>query len=294
MEKVGLPIKTKIAAWWMMGSGVLELIWGCLGFLISLAAESYEEAPIVLRGGIFAGGLLIIFSLCLFLLKQKRVGWGLAVICLFVFLIFTILVNPITPPMGYAPPPRPAGSFLLRLPMIGGLLLFFTVPSHFVVLFHFILFLIPLILLLESLSTEKVSLPTKTKIATWLMRITGILIMLLGMIMIADIKFLIETITETIEVLKPFLILLSGGFICFLIFWIREGKKWAWWVSLVVFSTFPLSWLWLFFGGPSPLSIEEIISDVVTASLFIFPFTVLLVPIILLLLDRKNFWKIAI
>ena len=153
MEKVLLPIKTKIAAWWMIVIGIFELIWGYLTVVIMYAAEyQREKAPFVLGVGIFTGILLIISSLLLF--KQKKAGWKLAIIFFLVLLISIILIIPAELKISKAsiygrPPPW---SILISLPILVDvieILYIFFAPLHSLVSFiPFILFLIPLILLL--------------------------------------------------------------------------------------------------------------------------------------------------
>jgi hypothetical protein len=255
-EKVSLPIKTKIAAWWMIVAGVIELLRGCFGSLLAHGGEAYGAVSLPLITGIFIGGLLIIFGF--FLLANKKRSWGLAVTYLFLLLISTVTLSVLYPLLlyasGYSPPlPLPLPSALLNI--IIGLGWLFAILSDFEVLFHFLLFLIPLILLHESLLIGKISPPIKTKIGAWWIGGMGVLIMLLGMLEMGDVKFF----EETLDILSPFLIFLLGSFIYSLSFYVRKMKKWAWWMSLCVGFILILSWLRLLFGPPSPLSAEPTI-----------------------------------
>jgi hypothetical protein len=51
MEKPRLPMKTKIAAKWMMSIGVFELIWGCFAAVASVAGKVYERYKTELKAG---------------------------------------------------------------------------------------------------------------------------------------------------------------------------------------------------------------------------------------------------
>jgi len=89
MGKVSLPIKTKIAARWMI---VISGIIGCLGLLgIIIGFSAGEWGAIFYFPGIgmFIGGLLI-FLPSLFLLKEKRWAWWFCIIMLIIELIIII------------------------------------------------------------------------------------------------------------------------------------------------------------------------------------------------------------
>jgi len=66
MEKVNLPIKTKIAAWWMLVSSIIQLTIGSRIFDLL----------------VIAFGLASIF-LGIYLLKNKKRAWYLAAIIFF-------------------------------------------------------------------------------------------------------------------------------------------------------------------------------------------------------------------
>jgi len=263
MEKVSLPIKTKIAALWMtlIGGGAAVFL---LCFAVWVRSGGPESA---LVGGLifylnFPPAFFFFLTGLLLLLKKKKWSWWFA----------TITSIGVTGVMIFYFRPANFAPYSISIPLI-------AIP-----LFSLILLLLDSKNFFKIFPVEKPLLPIKTRVVTWWIILVGVLIMLLGILMILDIKFL-----KGIEILQPFSVLALGGFICFLGFWIRKGKKQAWWASVIIFSVLLLSWLWLLFGQPVRFSIEEIISD----AFFIIPFIILLVPIILLLLDRKNFWKIA-
>ena len=265
MEKVSLPIKTKIAAWWMtlIGGGAAVFLL-CFPILLSSGGLGPESALIV--GLIFylnfPPAFFFFLSGLFLLLKKKEWSWWFATITSLGLIGLIIFYYH---PANFAP-------------------YSISIPSIAIPLFSLILLLLDSKNFFKIFPVEKPLLPIKTRVATRWIILVGVLVMLLGILMILDIKFL-----KGIEILQPFLVLALGGFICFLGFWIRKGKKRAWWASVIIFSVLLLTWLGLLFGQPVPFSIEEIISD----PFFVIPFIVLLVPIILLLLDRKNFWKIA-
>ena len=83
MEKVSLPIKTKIAAWWMI---IISVILGCVGLRIAIQGylHSLYGGVLLLPVGLgifFMGGLLI-FLPGLFLLKRKVDSWWISVMIL--------------------------------------------------------------------------------------------------------------------------------------------------------------------------------------------------------------------
>jgi len=83
MEKPPLPIKTKIAAWWM-------IVVGCLEVLISLSEWPFSIFLWIIEP-VFQGLLVIIPGFLL--LKRKKVGWWLAIIILLILLPSILLLN---------------------------------------------------------------------------------------------------------------------------------------------------------------------------------------------------------
>ena len=136
---------------------------------------------------------------------------------------------------------------------------------------------------------EKVSLPIKTKIAAWWMIIIGVYSEYLV------INNIIITFGLKTEALVFFvaLILISLGALCFISgLFLLKRKKWAWWLSIFSLSI-------LLFLNLNDLIVGLRVLIAIPPSdwngsffLLIFPF-ILLISFILLLLDRKNFWKIA-
>lgn len=122
---------------------------------------------------------------------------------------------------------------------------------------------------------EKPFLPTKTKIAAWWIRIIG------GVGIVFSIIFRIWPIQVFILLIKfilpfSFLLFLSG---CFL-FWKR---RMAWRSAVGILILGIISWIIFYLRiGMAPVSIFFVIFS-----------PIFLIPFILLLLDRKNFWKIA-
>lgn len=83
MEKVGLPTKTKIAAWWMIIFGIIFL-----GYQISILYPSYRLWKDYGEFGfnpLSAAALPIIFNTLIFLLpgifliKKKKIAWNFAI-----------------------------------------------------------------------------------------------------------------------------------------------------------------------------------------------------------------------
>jgi len=146
---------------------------------------------------------------------------------------------------------------------------------------------------------EKVGLPIKTKIAAWWMIVGGILLgitkgwqglfLMLSAFININVKNIFASVEGLLLSLFPllFLILFFAG-----IFLLRN-KKWSWQLAktILYISSISLIYCWIMiFLFP--------IGDVTDQSLIIFagllPYTFFIVPpLVFLLLDRKNFWKIA-
>jgi hypothetical protein len=318
-QKPCLPIKTKIAAWWMIvavGGGLIFLGGKFLYIASRIAAYGVLDA-LIMTAMCFLLALLFIF-LGILLLKRKKIGWFGSIIFLFILLIIIIVsfVKEYTAYMDierwpyyyydetrtkkyYEDPltgekvdePKPQTKTFLRE----------TAPFFSVL---FIVFFFPLILLFldyknflrlaikpTELTKEKIPLPTKTKVATYWILIIGIINIILG------ITF---QVFEEIEPLIWGIILFV--FSCFLL----ERKKWAWWaliLTIVIMTIFRGLYLWEFMirSAPTPPFIEviEIFFEYASKEEMISLFSQLaliilsLIPFILFLLDRKNFWKIA-
>ena len=152
---------------------------------------------------------------------------------------------------------------------------------------------------------EQASLPTKTKIAAWLLIFQGASPLLYSLLLKLCFRCIEESeippyvylhqyphwIREVGYTIETLIGGISGGessfgfffFILLAIFLLRK-KKWAWWLSalltpivgVVLFLSFAIA-SWFQHFPPSDLLI------------ILIP----LIVFILLLLDRKNFWKIA-
>jgi hypothetical protein len=138
---------------------------------------------------------------------------------------------------------------------------------------------------------EKVSLPIKTKIAAWWMIVIGGLIILFFPF-IAFISF----VSPPHGIPSHTAIAFFMAFIFFIgSFFLFGKRKWAWWLIIFTFSfgiayslfllcvislqpSFFYSYYWPHF---------EYTADYFLFLLLFFP------PFILLLLDRKNFWKVG-
>jgi hypothetical protein len=151
--------------------------------------------------------------------------------------------------------------------------------------------------------TQKPPLPIKTKIAVWWMIVVGVI----GIISSLAIYEMATRRGGCImgEAILSTVLLISGFIFLFCAFLLKLRKKWAWYVSVIIFF---IPCLYYLLGCLSELlsirrAILEGMYQVSSVSFshdireFIFfgliPFIILLVPTILLLLDRKNFWKIV-
>ena len=149
---------------------------------------------------------------------------------------------------------------------------------------------------------EKVSLPIKTKIAAWWIMIIGGIS--LGIFVFVLLNQRGITINGKPALVNPFFIyLLSFLGINFLFlpigFFLLRRRGWAWKFAILIFSLVVIAFIIPYFlfalllllplaaglgGGISPSPLVG----------FYLPFLFFLPPFILLLLDRKNFWKITI
>jgi hypothetical protein len=137
--------------------------------------------------------------------------------------------------------------------------------------------------------SQKQSLPIKTKIAAWWLMIIG------GIASIVCLVFVMKTLEGTCWSLLPFLmVLFLPSFLTFLFgfFIVIARKKWAWWLGITILFIEVLI---------SGILISEVVKvniingfpvDFKSVIFAISPF-LFLTPFILLLLDRKNFFKIA-
>jgi len=125
----------------------------------------------------------------------------------------------------------------------------------------------------ESKERNQVSLPIKTKIAAWWMIIIGGALGLMGLSFPFSPSFygnfVVAVVWGIIVALPGLLVFISG-------FQILKRKKLAWWL-IVIGTSIILTLLLLMYRSYTP-------------PIFILS---VLIPLIFLLLDRKNFWKIA-
>lgn len=154
---------------------------------------------------------------------------------------------------------------------------------------------------------ERVTLPIKTKIAAWWMVATGIVPLMI--LLLALILFIWGSLFHVFYGLPGALFggILIAGFIFsslptilfFLgLFLLLKRKRWVWKVVVSTLSIGVLSWTFLFFYllyldvSAYGVSLVESINSL-RLDIFGTFFAILVIPLTLLLLDRKNFWKIT-
>lgn len=141
--------------------------------------------------------------------------------------------------------------------------------------------------------TPKPSLPIKTRIAAWLMIITAVSGTLFFRLTFMSKQAISGAEIGAIFVVGAFyfIILPLGLLICISGIFLLKRKRWAWWFSVVIFSIFSILAVKIVIGS----IIEESIYGVEVGYIVFLILIILspLIPVILLLLDRKNFWKIA-
>ena len=149
---------------------------------------------------------------------------------------------------------------------------------------------------------QKPPLPIKTKIAAWWIKTIGIGIIFIGLGLFITLMFYAFWWIGPSSLLLPLSIFLLGGFICFLGSRIAKGRRWAWWMGILtplIIWIFYFGYQFLYFRIFEPAETYDLV-DLFRISLrqgefflFILSHIFILPPILLLLLDRKNFWKIA-
>jgi hypothetical protein len=141
---------------------------------------------------------------------------------------------------------------------------------------------------------EKPSLPIKTKISAKWLKIYSIVYLIFAVILYL-ITFPLAGMGGSpprAEFLGFLLLILYPLFVLFFASSVLRGKKWSWWGIIVILSVIMLIPLISFMIGIFLIgAIEE---DIATLFLFGLVNSIfIIVPFILLLLDRKNFWKVA-
>jgi len=137
---------------------------------------------------------------------------------------------------------------------------------------------------------EQVFLPIKTKIAAWWIIVYGIVY---SGYMFSDM-YHFHKIPEILEEGYPPLFIGIGAIILLVLFYSLIGlflikkKKAAWYLAITAFSYFLAGFL---FRLLTTISQGSLIS--LYQLYLIFNFLLMLIPVILLFLDRKNFFKIA-
>jgi len=146
---------------------------------------------------------------------------------------------------------------------------------------------------------QKPSLPIKTKIAAWWMIVVGGISSLLSFFMAVGYVATPGHAIPGHVFIEFFMYLLS--FVAGLFLFAR--KKWAWWfsiyliiifyVAIMFFSFFPFSYSFAYneiVVYYKYFDLARFISIILSRSVAII---LSFIPFILLLLDRKNYWKIA-
>jgi len=147
---------------------------------------------------------------------------------------------------------------------------------------------------------EEISFPIKTKIAAWWM-----IVMFGGSSIIASLLMVFIATMQIIEtgdfhesyLMGLIVLLLIALLFIFPGIFLLERKRWGWYLAIIILSIsllFSTSLLILLIREAFLLSPEQIrdsqIRDFRIIFILIF---ILILPLIFLLLDRKNFWKIA-
>ncbi len=89
MEQVQLPIRTKIAAWWLTITGGV-MIFFSLFFLFSAFSSGDAFGLFGISISVFLYGLLLFFLPGVFLLKRKKIGWYWTFISILIVMVLLI------------------------------------------------------------------------------------------------------------------------------------------------------------------------------------------------------------
>lgn len=135
---------------------------------------------------------------------------------------------------------------------------------------------------------EKVSLPIKTKIAAWWMKIFGAIGLVLGGVLFIFCYSIygFKSAAGAGDLCRSVSYL---GFFIGLLLLISETlvlkrKKWAWILAIAILII-PVYFIW---------RREVVYGGIIEAFMVSLPYTIfLLIPFIFLIIDRKNFWKIT-
>ena len=91
MEKVSLPIKTKIAAWWLVVIGStasIVCIFFAAGVILTQACTAIAIVPIMLFPPSF-----LTFLFGFFMLRRKKLAWLLGITILFIEVLISIWLS---------------------------------------------------------------------------------------------------------------------------------------------------------------------------------------------------------
>jgi len=274
MEKVSLPIKTKIAAWWTIISGPILLFPDILPLLILIFIPFIRTVGYTFGPGVLtiAGALSFPFALFL-LLTRKKWAWEFLFIVFFASTIFIIshYLNNIY--------------FFYQKPHLLGILDFV-----FIFIAPLIFPITPFILLnldkrnYFELIKEELTPILLTKTIAWIMMPVGVINIFFGIGMV----FVPWGILSLFHWIIPMTLLGVLSFISGLFLLMK--KRFGWW--LIIFPLFIILYLNFTLKLPVPPFLEPAIPSP-PILVRIFSSLPVIISLVLLLLDRKNFWKIA-
>lgn len=142
---------------------------------------------------------------------------------------------------------------------------------------------------------EKITLPIKTKIAAWWMILLGgilLVVFLLGLISFLRGDFSGGISGVFYAAFLIWILMISGpGMLLFLPgLFLLQRRKWAWKFALIILPIGMIIWLVFGVGWAFVLTTPPVPRELVP---FVIIDIITLGPLILVFLDRKNFWKIA-
>ena len=259
IQKPSLPIKTKIAAWWMITLGVVGGV--CSVYLTKYFIRTLpylNDSLIDFLIVCFLSSLFVFFS-GLILFTKKRWAWWLSIVMFVILMIIELLTE-----------------------FSDSIELFTKFSASEWVLI--ILLVVPLaLLLLDRKNFWEVSQETFFPIGT---RIIGILMLLIGG---AGLIYSIYLFYQSNNVGSHEEAWLFGAVVSIvfgIIFFfsgllILRKKKLGWWLAIIIFSIITA----IVFFAVNVMYIHFLFNLIISL--------ISLIPLIILLRDRKNFFKIA-
>ena len=263
-QKISLPTKTKIVAWWMITLGVIGGVCS-----VYLTIHFIRTLPYL---GNIIGFLIVCFLSSFFaffsgliLFTKKRWVWWLSIVMFVIILIIT----------------RPSTEFSISISRL--------TEFSFLEWVLIILLLFPLVLLLlDRKNFWEVSQETLFPVGIRIIAISILLIGVAGLILSVYLFYQSDNIGYHEEwfFFGAIASILCGGMFFVAGFLILLKKRLGWWLAMVMFCIGTALVILIEGSDNWYFGISNLIEDLPAYLMFI-------VPLVILLLGRKNFFKIS-